>query len=240
MARAPAPDLVVDTPTVSVDAPSAGERFTPRCATRATATQDSRRYAYYQSTDASITAGDAPVGTDSVSPLESSERGDESVGLTAPSTPGTYYFGACVDAVTDESDTNNNCSSAVTVTVGAASSVPGAPTGLSATADGQTEIDLSWGAPSNDGGASITGYKIEVSANGSSWSNQVADTGSASTTYSHAGLSAGSTRHYRVSAINSEGTGPASSTDSATTESRANAAPTAVGTVPDQVIILGD
>ena len=116
---------------------------------------------------------------------------------------------------------------------------PGAPTGLTATADGQTEIDLSWSAPPSDGGASISGYKIEVSTNGSSWSDLVADTGSASTTYSHTGLSAGSTRHYRVSAINSEGTGQASSTDSATTESRTNAAPTAVGTIPVQVIILG-
>ena len=37
--------------------------------------------------------------------------------LTAPSTAGTYYYGACVDAVTDESDTTNNCSSSVQVTV---------------------------------------------------------------------------------------------------------------------------
>ena len=40
-----------------------------------------------------------------------------SVDLTAPSTPGTYYYGACVDAVTDESDTTNNCSASVQVTV---------------------------------------------------------------------------------------------------------------------------
>ena len=31
--------------------------------------------------------------------------------LTAPSSPGTYYYGACVDAVPNESDTTNNCSS---------------------------------------------------------------------------------------------------------------------------------
>ena len=37
--------------------------------------------------------------------------------LTAPSSPGTYYYGACVDAVTDESDTTNNCSASVQVTV---------------------------------------------------------------------------------------------------------------------------
>ena len=38
-------------------------------------------------------------------------------GRNAPSTPGTYYYGACVDAVTGESDTTNNCSGSVSVTV---------------------------------------------------------------------------------------------------------------------------
>ena len=37
--------------------------------------------------------------------------------LTAPTTAGTYYYGACVDAVTGESDTADNCSSSVQVTV---------------------------------------------------------------------------------------------------------------------------
>ena len=60
------------------------------------------------------------MGTDSVFWLDPSESGDESVSLDAPSTPGTYYYGACVDALSDESDTTNNCSPAVTVTVGAA------------------------------------------------------------------------------------------------------------------------
>ena len=39
--------------------------------------------------------------------------------LTAPSTAGTYYYRACVDAVPGESDTTNNCSGAVSVTVSA-------------------------------------------------------------------------------------------------------------------------
>ena len=108
---------------------------------------------------------------------------------------------------------------AIQVTVTATATNPGKPTGLTATADGQTEIDLSWTAPPDNGGANITGYKIEVSTNGSSWSDLVADTDSTSTSYSHTGLTAGSTRHYRVSAINSAGTGSASDSDSATTES---------------------
>ena len=37
----------------------------------------------------------------------------ESVSLTAPSSSGTYYYGACVDSVSGESDTTNNCSSGV-------------------------------------------------------------------------------------------------------------------------------
>ena len=37
--------------------------------------------------------------------------------LTAPATPGVYYYGACVAPVTDESDTTNNCSASVQVTV---------------------------------------------------------------------------------------------------------------------------
>ena len=87
---------------------------------------------------------------------------------------------------------------------------PGAPTGLSATANGQTQIDLSRSGPSDDGGAAVTGYRIEVSADRMAWSDLVGDSGSTSTTHFHTGLTAGSTRHYRVSAINSAGAGSAS------------------------------
>ena len=119
---APAPDLVVDTPTVSESAPAAGARFTLDATVRNQGNGPSAftTLRYYQSSDSTITTGDTGVGTDSVFSLDASESGDESIRLTAPSTPGTYYYGACVDAVSDESDTTNNCSPAVTVTVGAA------------------------------------------------------------------------------------------------------------------------
>ena len=48
--------------------------------------------------------------------LAASGTSSQSVDLTAPG-PGTYYYGACVDALTDESDTTNNCSTSVVVTV---------------------------------------------------------------------------------------------------------------------------
>ena len=97
-------------------------------------------------------------------------------------------------------------------------SAPGAPTGLSATASGSTRINLSWTAPAGNGGSAITGYKIEISSDGgANWTVHVATTGNPATTYSHIGLAAGTTRHYRVSAINANGAGAASNTDNATT-----------------------
>ena len=96
--------------------------------------------------------------------------------------------------------------------------VPGVPTDLSASTGGNTRINLSWTAPGDDGGSSITGYKIEVSPDGNAnWTGLVANTGNTTTTYAHIGLAVGTTRHYRVSAINSVGAGDPSNIDDATT-----------------------
>ena len=110
-------------------------------------------------------------------------------------------------------------------------SVPFAPTGLTATASGTTTINLSWTPPPNNGGSVITGYKIEVSAdNEANWDDLDADTDDTDTTYAHTGLAPGTTRHYRVSAINSVGTGAASNVDNATTAAAATClAPTLTG-----------
>ncbi len=94
--------------------------------------------------------------------------------------------------------------------------VPGRPASLHAVPNGQTQIDLTWGAP-EDGGADITGYRIEVSTDGGlTFRELVATTSSRSTTYSHTGLTPGRTYHYKVKAINSVGTGPRSLIPSAT------------------------
>ena len=65
---------------------------------------------YKRSTDGSITTSDTTVGTDVVSTLFPTTNYGATIRLTAPSTPGTYYYGGCVDAVPRESDTTNNCS----------------------------------------------------------------------------------------------------------------------------------
>ena len=86
---------------------------------------------YYRSTDSAITSGDAEVGTDAVDGLAASERAIEGIDLIAPSAPGTYYYGACVDAVSNESDTTNNCSPAIAFTVPAETSTDATLSGLS-------------------------------------------------------------------------------------------------------------
>ena len=96
--------------------------------------------------------------------------------------------------------------------------VPDAPTGLTATAVTSTRIDLFWLAPAYDGGAAVTGYRIEVSENGTAWTDLRTNTQSRASTFSHTDLLPGSTRHYRVSAINRVGAGAPSDTASAATD----------------------
>lgn len=96
--------------------------------------------------------------------------------------------------------------------------VPGSPTGLEASTVSPSQINLSWSAPSDDGGSAITGYEIERSDDGgSSWSTLVSNTGSTSTAYSDTHVLPTVTYTYRVSAINDVGTSSPSNTASAST-----------------------
>ena len=117
-----APDLVVRSASVSDSNVEAGDTFTfsANVYNRGDATADSTTLRYYRSTNPTVTARDAEVSTDGVTSLDPTDRSDESERLTAPSSAGTYYYGACVDPVEGESNTGNNCSSSVRVTVTAA------------------------------------------------------------------------------------------------------------------------
>ena len=144
---------------------------------------------------------------------------------------------AFADATTREHDTfayqwdntgvswNSGGQVAVTV-IDTSTTVPDAPTGLTATASSKTRIALSWTAPSNTGdtGISLTGYKIEYRApdferGGSRWEVLEADTGSTAIRYNHDHVIAPGTRLlYRVSAINARGEGDASNEVEVTTQ----------------------
>ena len=110
MAYAQTPDLVVGSASVFDSSPATGASFTlsatvTNAGDGASAATTMR---YYRSSDATITTSDTQVATHAVGALAAGATSDESGGLTAPSTAGTYYYGACVDAVAGESDTTNN------------------------------------------------------------------------------------------------------------------------------------
>ncbi|MCY3795882.1 MAG: hypothetical protein OXG51_16110, partial [Gammaproteobacteria bacterium] len=114
-----APDLVVESASVDDNSPDTGDSFTLKATVRNRG--DGRAGAttlrYYRSSNATISANDTAVGTDAVAGLAAFATSDESIRLTAPSSAGTYYYGACVDSVSGESSTANNCSDGVRVDV---------------------------------------------------------------------------------------------------------------------------
>ncbi|MGV8965609.1 MAG: fibronectin type III domain-containing protein [Cellulomonas sp.] len=108
--------------------------------------------------------------------------------------------------------------------------VPGAPTALGAT-PGNGVVSLAWTAPADVGGTPITGYQIEKSLDGSTWTVAVADTGSTATSRSITGLANGTLVTFRVSAINAVGTGAAGDPAAATPRT-VPGAPTDLSLVP--------
>ena len=100
-----------------------GQSFTLNATVRnqGTGSSASTTLRYYQSSNATISTSDTEVGTDSVDGLSASGTSADSISLNAPSSAGTYYYGACVESVSGESNTDNNCSDGVSVTVSSSS-----------------------------------------------------------------------------------------------------------------------
>ena len=98
-------------------------------------------------------------------------------------------------------------------------SVPNAPRTLYASLNSKDTVELSWTVPLSGGKPPVSGYKIEYKADPSnSWSILSRNIG-LPTIYVQSGLSASHTYTFRVSAINSIGTGEASNEASVTTGS---------------------
>ena len=116
---APLPDLVVESHAVSANTPAAGANFTFSATVRNAGDGDAAAttLVVYRSEDETITTSDQNVGEGTVKELAASANVVASVELTAPLSSGTYFYGACVLAVAEESDTANNCSAPVPVTV---------------------------------------------------------------------------------------------------------------------------
>jgi len=105
---------------------------------------------------------------------------------------------------------NTNCTVA-NWRLGAAA--PNAPTGLSAAAVSNSQIDLSW----TDNSSDETGFKIERSPDGSTGWTQIATVGVNVHSYSNTGLTCETPYYYRVRAYNATGDSGYSNTANATT-----------------------
>jgi fibronectin type 3 domain-containing protein len=95
---------------------------------------------------------------------------------------------------------------------------PGSPMNLSAM-PGNAQVVLTWAAPSNDGGAAISGYRV-YRGNTSGGETLLITLGNVFT-YTDTGLTNGQTYYYKVSAVNSIGEG-----------SQSNEVPVTPATVP--------
>lgn len=124
---------------------------------------------YYHSVDSTITTGDTEVGNEEVEALEPYTRiWKVIIGLDMPTTPGTYYYGACVDAVPGESNTANNCSTATEVVVRILNSPPqlvGDVNDRTVTLGESFQVDLS-SVFSEPDGEEITDYGFTLTPSG--------------------------------------------------------------------------
>lgn len=115
----PRPDLVVEITRDSFDiAPQ--ESFILNSVVRNRGTRDvpsGTTVRFFLSSDETVGTDDSEIATASAGALPQSGRQTVSVRLTSRPDVGVYHYGACVDTVDDESDTDNNCSGALTVVV---------------------------------------------------------------------------------------------------------------------------
>ncbi|MGO4104943.1 beta-propeller fold lactonase family protein [Leifsonia sp. YAF41] len=141
-----------------------------------------------------ITAGTLPPGL-TLDPLTGDLTG-------TPTSTGTYMF--TVTALSTVSGIVSTVTREYTVTIADPTTAPTAPLNLAAELDGGA-ADLTWTAPTSDGGSPIVGYRIERSIDGGPFSAIVDDTGSPDTAYTDAEIDEGVVYTYRVYALNAVG-----------------------------------
>jgi hypothetical protein len=115
----PQPDLAVTLISVGDSTLTPGQSFMINATVKNidAGSSDNTTLRYFRSTDDIISTSDTPIGTDPVSALPPNATSPESLDTAAPTVAGTFWVGACVDAVDRESNTDNNCSTGVQISV---------------------------------------------------------------------------------------------------------------------------
>ena len=125
---------------------------------------------------------------------------------------------------TDDASNGETLTSAATATV-AAATVPGEPGHLRVFPHDAQGLDLSWEAPTSDGGSPITGYKVQWKEEADSWETpeDVSETTVTGTTHTINGLTDG--LEYTVRVLASNGVGDGGPSDEETGTPRETAPP---------------
>jgi hypothetical protein len=137
-------------------------------------------------------------------------------------TPGTTY------QVRVAANTRAGLGAFLTESITTAKTVASAPGQLRALEISQTSLTLAWSLPARNGGAAITDYQVEVSSNGGATWKVVPHEAANNLSLQLTGLPSGSTRLFRVAAVNEMGVGSYSSQITATTLGYRPSAPTAL------------
>ena len=118
--EAEVPDLVVESIRVNKTAvdPGAVFRLDALIKNQGKTPSGDATVRFYRSADETISTEDTEVRKSDLPSVAVDTTRNKWARLTAPNTAGVYYYGVCIDGVADESDTENNCSTAVKITVG--------------------------------------------------------------------------------------------------------------------------
>lgn len=114
-----APDLLVINPGVDDSSLSPSQPFTIDATAMNQGNQaaDASTLRYFLSVDDVIANDDLSLGTDAVPSLAPASNSAQDLLTVAPEADGTYWVGACVDAVAGEINIANQCSTSVEITV---------------------------------------------------------------------------------------------------------------------------
>jgi fibronectin type 3 domain-containing protein len=148
----------------------------------------------------------------------------------------TYYY--VVKAVDADGTSAASAQAAATTQSGAAcTTVPSAPTGLTATAASSSNISLNWTAVTPPANCSISSYSVYGGTTASP--TTLIAGGVTGTSYSNTGLAASTTYYYVVKVVDGDGISAASAQAQATTPASSAPAPatglTAVGSSSQQI-----
>ena len=195
------PDLRVSGLTLSNSTPAPGEPFT----INATVTNDGSGSSaattlhYYLSNDSTIDTSDTPIGnptSSSIGGLVPNGVATAASAANAPALSTVYFIGACIDPVSGESDTANNCYSPGE----SLAMLPAAPSGVNASDGGFNGfVRVTWNFTNN-----ASSYEVHrADSLQSKFSTLVGTTsGSNSTTFDDTTVTLGETYYYWVKACN--------------------------------------